>query len=392
METTLKEYPVSEVIEGFHYNELEAKGLYGLNGQLTIQPEFQRNYIYGDGKKDVAVIESMLKGYPLGLIYFSTTDDGRYEVLDGQQRITSIGRFVTGRFAIVWEGREQTFGSLPTNLQEKILDQSTLLVYHCAGTEQEIKQWFQTINISGVPLNNQELLNAIFSGPFITAAKKIFSNSGNAYMQKWLSYIKGDPKRQDVLATGLTWISDSQNRAVDAYLAEHRHDPNCDELKAYFDEVIDWVGLVFNRSPDKEMRGLDWGRLYREYHENHYDPAAVDARIDELRADGAVKRPRGIYEYVLGELGPTGRGDTKLLDVRIFEDSVKRQAYAAQTKTAKATGTSNCPACAHDGTEKVYKLAEMEADHVKAWSTGGASTLANCAMLCTFHNRSKGNR
>ncbi len=175
MKTELKQYTVEDVIDGFVYNELEGKGLFGLAGKLVIQPEYQRHYIYGDGKKDVAVIDSLLKGYPLGLIYFNVDDvNDRLEVLDGQQRITSVGRFVTGKFAIKVGGKEQIFSSLSPDRQEKILE-SQLLVYHCEGTETEIKEWFETINIAGVPLNKQELLNAIYSGPFVTAAKAEYS-------------------------------------------------------------------------------------------------------------------------------------------------------------------------------------------------------------------------
>src|SRR3954468_14257523 len=204
MKTDLRHYTVREIVQGFVYNELEAKGLFGLAGDLVIQPEFQRNYIYNDGKKDVAVIDSLLKGYPLGLIYYNVAGDS-LEVLDGQQRITTIGRFVTGKFAIKQDGREQTFSSLPAEAKQKILD-SDLLVYHTQGTEKEIKEWFDTINIAGVPLNTQERLNAIYSGPFISKAKAEFSNSQNANMQKWSAYIKGDPKRQEILHAALEWV------------------------------------------------------------------------------------------------------------------------------------------------------------------------------------------
>ena len=209
MKTELKQYKVSDVVEGFVYNEFEGKGLYGLAGTLTIQPEFQRHYIYDDGKRDKAVIDSMLKGYPLGLIYFNRRADGGLEVLDGQQRITSIGRFVTSKFAIKdAHGNEQKFSSLSDEQKERITDAS-LLVYICEGTEDEIKAWFQTINISGVPLNDQELRNAVYSGPFVTAAKAEFSNSNNALLQKWAHYVKGDPKRQEVLEVALEWVAAS---------------------------------------------------------------------------------------------------------------------------------------------------------------------------------------
>ncbi len=252
MKTDLKHYSVEDVLKGFVYNELEGKGLFGFDGKLVIQPEYQRNYIYNDGKRDVAVIGSLLKGYPLGLIYFNV-EGQTLEVLDGQQRITSVGRFVTGKFAIKVDGREQTFSSLTKDQQRTILD-TRLDIYECDGNEDEIKAWFQTINIAGVPLNKQELLNAIYSGPFITKAKAEYSNSNNANMQKWQSYVNGDPKRQQVLEEALDWVASSQGLTIDAYLAQHRRDRDIAELKTYFTSVIDWVGGVFTRPPDKEMR------------------------------------------------------------------------------------------------------------------------------------------
>lgn len=387
MKTDLKHYTVAQIIEGFVYNELEAKGLFGLAGRLTIQPEFQRNYIYNDGKKDVAVIDSLLKEYPLGLIYFNVTADG-LEVLDGQQRITSVGRFVTGKFAIKLAGREQTFSSLPPEDQRKILD-SELLVYECAGTERDIKEWFQTINISGVPLNAQELLNAIYSGPFVTLAKAEFSNSANANNQKWGAYVKGDAKRQEVLAVALDWVASSQLLTTDAYLAQHRGDDSITGLETYFTSVIEWIGSVFTRSPDKEMRGLEWGRLYETYHSRSYNAAKVDADVARLLGDPAVGKRRGIYEYVLG-----GGTDPRLLAVRVFDEKVIATRYAQQTTKAEGDGVSNCPVCASGGNDnktRNYKRTEMDADHVTAWSKGGATDLANCEMLCVPHNRSKGN-
>lgn len=388
MKATLKKYSVREVVDGFVYNEYEGKGLYGLSGKLVIQPEYQRNYIYGDGKRDVAVVDSLLKGYPLGLIYFNSGEEG-LEVLDGQQRITSIGRFVTGKFAIKRGGTEQTFSSLPPEDREKILD-SVLLVYVCVGTESQIKEWFRTINIAGVPLNDQELLNSVYSGPFVTEAKAVFSNSRNAHQQKWSAYIKGDPKRQEVLAVALEWIANSKGILVDRYMADHRHDKTIDSLLTYFTSVIEWVGSVFTRSPDKEMRGLEWGRLYEEYHSNSYSPAKIEMRLAELRADPAVYNSRGIYEFLL-----SGEQQTQLLDVRFFDEKTKRKAYEDQTQKAEAQGKSNCPLCAigHSSTAgKIWSLREMDADHVTAWSQGGASDVANCQMLCSSHNRAKGNR
>ena len=388
MKTELKSYTVEQIIEGFVYNEFEGKGLFGLGDKLVIQPEYQRHYIYGDGKKDVAVIDSLLKGYPLGLIYFNV-DGEMLEVLDGQQRITSVGRFVTGKFAIKVNGKEQTFSSLPVEDQE-LLKQSMLLVYECQGTEKEIKEWFQTINISGVPLNNQELLNAIYSGPFVTKAKAEFSNSNNANMQKWSAYVKGDPKRQEVLEVALSWVAASEGQSVDAYLAKHRMDTDISGLKTYFTSVIDWVGTVFARPPDSEMRGLEWGRLYERYHGRPYNATAIDAEIETLRGDSAVTNNKGIYEYLLG-----GRAETQLLAIRLFDKNLKDMAYRRQTATARAEGMSNCPLCAigaNANKTRIYTQPEMDADHVTAWSKGGASVLDNLEMLCVTHNRAKGNR
>ena len=388
MKTDLKQYTVEEIAKGFTYNELEGKGLFGLSGKLVIQPEYQRHYLYNDGKKDVAVIESILKGYPLGLIYFNVEGD-MLEVLDGQQRITSVGRFVTGKFAIKLDGKEQTFSSLPKDEQRKVLDHE-LLVYHCEGAEKEIKDWFRTINISGIELNAQEVLNAVYSGKFVTAAKADFSNSQNANMQKWLSYIKGDPKRQEILEVALKWLASARGVTVDYYLAHHRDDAQITELKAYFTSVIDWIGSVFRRPPDKEMRGLEWGRLYETYHTTAYDPAKVDAEVEKLLSDPAVDARKGVYEYVLG-----GSKEPQLLQIRLFEEKTKALAYQQQTQKANAAGVSNCSLCAvgdNANKTRIYKRSEMDADHVTAWSKGGATDLANCEILCATHNRAKGNR
>jgi hypothetical protein len=386
METALKQYTVKEVCDGFLYNESEGKGLFGLSGRLTIQPEYQRNYIYADGKRDVAVINSLLKGYPLGLIYFNKISGNKLEVLDGQQRITSFGRYVTNKFAVKDEhGMEQYFRSLAADKQALILD-APLLMYECDGTESEIKEWFRTINIAGVPLNDQELLNAVYSGPFVTLGKAEFSNSQNANVQKWSAYIKGSVNRQDFWERALEWVS---RGAAGDYMSGHRTAQNIAEVKTYFNSVLDWVSVVFT-DVESEMRGLDWGALYETYHTQPYDPAAVSQEVRKLYGDPFVKKRSGIFEYILG-----GSSDTKLLEVRVFDEAVKRAVYEKQTAAATAGGTSNCPQCAignNANKSKLWKLAEMDADHVAAWSKGGKTSPENCEMLCITHNRAKGNR
>jgi hypothetical protein len=377
----------ADICDGFVYNQLEGKGLFGLSGKLTIQPEYQRNYIYADhgGKKEVAVIESLLKGYPLGLIYFNKVADDKFEVLDGQQRITSIGRFVTNKFAIMDDGNPKYFDSLPAD-QRAIIQNSKLLIYECEGLEKEIKDWFETINIAGVELKPQERLNAIFSGPFVTLAKAEFSNTQNANIQKWSAYVRGSANRQDFLERALDWVSKGD---IGGYMSLHRNDNNINELKTYFNSVIDWVSTVFvDVLP--EMRGLEWGRLYEQYHRKPYDPKKMSKDVTMLVADDFVKSRKGIFEFLLG-----GSSDTKLLEVRVFDTPVKRATYEKQTQEAEHNDKSNCPLCAvgHEANKRrIYKFAEMDADHVSAWSKGGKSSAKNCQMLCITHNRAKGNR
>lgn len=387
MKTTLRtNITVKDICEGFVYNELEGKGLFGLAGKLTIQPEYQRNYIYADGKRDVAVIESILKGYPLGLIYFNKVSDDVLEVLDGQQRITSFGRFVTNKFAIQDErGMQQYFDGIAADQRKKILE-TKLLIYECEGEETEIKDWFKTINIYGVPVNHQEIMNAVYSGPFVTLAKAEFSNSQNSNIQKWGAYITGSVNRQDFLERALDWVSKGN---IDEYMSRHRYDKDIKELKTYFNTVIDWVSTVFI-DVESEMRGLEWGRLYETYHNISYNPTKVSKQVRELYADPYVKNRKGIFEYILG-----GSKDTKLLDVRVFDEATKKSVYATQTAKAEKKGESNCPLCAlgHDANKsKIWKLADMDADHVTAWSKGGETNIKNCQMLCKTHNRAKGNR
>ncbi|MHB1641360.1 MAG: HNH endonuclease family protein [Acidithiobacillus sp.] len=388
MKTTLRtDITVTDICNGFVYNQLEGKGLFGLGGKLTIQPEYQRNYIYADGggKKEQAVIHSLLKGYPLGLIYFNKVGTDSFEVLDGQQRITSIGRFVTNKFAITDGGNPKNFDSLPADQQDRIR-KSKLLIYECEGTETEIKQWFETINIAGVPLNEQELFNAIYSGPFVTKAKEEFSNSQNSNIQKWSAYVKGSANRQEFLEKALDWVSKGD---IGSYMSKHRNNTNINELKTYFNSVIDWVSSVFT-DVLAEMKGLEWGRMYEMYHGKSYDPKKMLDAVRKLAADDEVTNHKGIFEYLLG-----GSSDTKLLAVRVFDEKVKKSTYAKQTQAAETRGGSNCPLCAigHDANEsRIYKLSEMDADHVSAWSKGGDSSAKNCQMLCATHNRAKGNR
>jgi len=389
MKSILKtDITIKDICDGFVYNELEGKGLFGLSGTLTIQPEYQRNYIYASesGQKEVAVIESILKEYPIGLIYFNKVSNNQFEVLDGQQRITSIGRFLTNKFAIKDEsGMEQYFSSIAADKRDLIL-KTKLVIYECEGAESEIKEWFKTINIAGVQLNSQELLNAVYSGSFVTLGKEEFSNNQNANIQKWSAYIKGNANRQLFLECALDWVSKGN---INNYMSSHRYDTNIKELKNYFNSVIDWVSTVFI-DIESEMCGLEWGRLYEQFKNEPYNPQDVSEKVKKLYADSYIKNRKGVFEYILG-----GSTETKLLQVRVFDEATKKSVYAKQLNDAENKDISNCPLCSlgHDSNKsKIWKLKEMDADHVEAWSKGGVTSIENCQMLCKTHNKSKGNR
>lgn len=385
------EWTIGDIVKGFIFDTNEGKGLFGMNGNLVIQPEYQRNYVYNDGKgRDVEVIESVLKGYPIGLMYFVETDEGKYEILDGQQRITTLGRFIneTNKFAVNDENdNPMYFSNFSLEKQQKILN-TPLTIYVCKGTSEEINEWFKTINIKGVPLNDQEILNAIYHGSFVNLARKVFSNPRNANIRKWSNYVKRDVLRQGYLEVALKWVS--QNNVAE-YMAKHKNDDNTEELENFFNSVIDWASGLFETTSSKIIQDLDWGNLYRSYHSNQYDKTKINKRVEELAADGYVNNKKGIVEFLLGN-------ETKpqLLNVRLFNDKNMLIAkYNQQTNEAKEKEISNCPLCAvgnNSNSKRIYKFEEMDADHITAWSKGGTTTIDNLQMLCKTHNRAKGNK
>lgn len=385
MNTTFRtDITVKDICNGFVYNELEGKDVYGLSGKLTIRPEYKYDDTNADRKKDVAVIESILKGYPIREIYFSKSSDDKLEVLFGQQFILSIGRFLTNKFSIIDEGHRRIFDSLADDKKSMILN-TIVPIFECEGTESELIEVLKAINI-GVPLTHQEKLNAAYSGTFVTLCKEEFGNSHNSNTDRWRFFIKGSAKRQDYLERALDWVSKGN---IEGYMSSHRHNTDIDELKTYFNSVIDWAeGQFITIRPD--MRVLDWGRLYEAHHKTAYNQKLVDEEVQKLYADSYVIFKKGIFEYVLG-----GSVDTKLLNVRVFDDATKKSVYSTQTTTAKANGVSNCPLCTvgHDANKsKIWTLKEMDADHVAAWSNGGGTNINNCQMFCLTHNREKGNR
>ena len=382
MKIELKHIAVRDLCAGYEDNA--DAGVVGYDGKLDIRPPYQREFVYKDRQRD-SVVETLRRKFPLNVMYWAVRDDGTFEVIDGQQRTISICQYVEGDFSISIDGHQMAFHNLQDDQQEQILDYE-LMVYFCQGTDSEKLDWFRTINIAGEKLTNQELRNAVYHGPFVTAAKKYFSKNGCPAYQIASDYMSGSPIRQEYLETAIDWINDGK---VDEYMRDRQQDTNASQLWLYFKGVIDWVATTFPKKR-KQMSSVKWGPLHTRYGGDELDPNHLEERVAALMADLQVKRKSGIYEFVLG-----GEADTKLLEVRVFDEPTKHAAYGAQTEKAQSARISNCAVCAaesNNNATRIYDLAEMEADHVTAWSKGGASDLSNCEMLCVLHNRSKGNR
>ena len=388
MKAEPKFFTVKELCEGFIWSAEEHKGLHGLGGKLIIQPEYQRNFLYAnnDSEKEIAVIESIRNGYPLGVLYFNQVADGMMEVLDGQQRVTSLGRFLADKFSIMLDGRPYKFRSLPKEIREKIENEQVMAYICTEGTEYEVMKWFTIINMGGIPINKQEERNASYYGPFVTKAKQVFSNKKNTKLAMWQRYIRGAADRQEILECALDWVSRGH---IDDYMKDHRYDTDIEELENHFNDVINWVKKTFY-DVTSYMRGLKWGDFYHDYGHKDYNLDELNEKVRALLADERVENNKNIYEYVLG-----GCEDDKLLELRVFDKSQKTILYNRQTNEARAAGISNCPDCVLEGKAnktKIWGFKEMEADHIKAWSKGGPTDLENGQMLCIRHNRLKGNR
>ncbi|GGI06090.1 hypothetical protein GCM10007368_09410 [Isoptericola cucumis] len=382
MEIKLHEITVRDLVEDYEDNDELGVRAYG--GKLDVRPPYQREFVYKDRQRD-AVIETLRRDFPLNVMYWAVQDDDTFEIIDGQQRTISICQYVEGDFSIPIDGHQLAFHNLQSDQQEQILNYK-LMVYFCQGTDSEKLDWFKTINIAGEELTDQELRNAVYHGPWVSAAKKYFSKNGCPAYQIGSDYMTGVAIRQDYLETAIEWINDGK---VDEYMRDHQHDTNANELWLYFMGVINWVKATFPKK-HAQMKSVKWGPLYNQYKDAHLDPAKLGARVEALMGDLDVKNKRGIYEFVLG-----GETDTKLLQVRVFDEKTKLAAYEKQTKKAKTDEVSNCPLCAvgtNANATRIYELSEMDADHVTAWSKGGSTDLSNCEMLCVPHNRSKGNR
>lgn len=356
--------PIREIANG--YKDSQENGVIGYNGQLNIRPAYQREFIYKDKQRN-AVIETINKGAPFGLIYWAKNEDGTFEVIDGQQRTISFCQYVNGEFSI----DDMYFHNLTEDKQNAILNYK-VMVCVCDGNDSEKLEWFKTINIAGEPLNAQELLNAVYTGTWLSDAKEKFSKSNCVAYKLAQKYVNGTPIRQDYLETALNWISDGN---VADYMAKHQHDKNANELWLYFQNVINWVVCIFGeKNYRKEMKGLNWGKLYNQYHNNQYDAAEIEKRVNELMANEEVTEKKGVYEYIL-----SGEDENLAckLSKRTFSNADKRTAYERQNGICPITG------------EKL-PIEEMEADHIVPWWKGGTTTLDNLQMISKTANKRKG--
>lgn len=361
MKIELKEITIREVAENYIDNDEE--GVVGYGGRLNIRPKYQREFIYKEKERN-AVIDTIRKGFPLNVMYWAVNEDGTYEVLDGQQRTISFCQYINNEFSILIDGFPKSINNL-TNTDKKQLLDYKLSVYLCEGNDKEKLEWFETINIAGLKLTAQELKNAIYSGEWVTSAKRYFSKSNSPAQDIAGKYLTGEANRQAYLETAISWIN---NGEIEGYMSKHQHDPNANALWTHLQNVINWVDLNFT-TYRKEMKGIDWGSLYREFGNEIFDTNKLETEIATLMMDDDVTSRKGIYPYVLTR-------NEKYLSIRAFTDSQKRAAYETQKGI--------CKKCS-----KKFEFGEMEADHITPWSKGGKTIPENCQMLCLDCNRRK---
>ena len=361
MNIELKEITIQELSDGFEDNNED--GVVGFGGKLDIRPPYQREFIYKDKQRD-AVINTITKNFPLNVMYWAVREDGTFEVIDGQQRTISICQYVDGDFAF----QNRYFHNLKADEKEKILNY-TLMVYVCSGTESEKLEWFKTINIAGEKLTEQELRNAVYTGSWVSDAKRYFSKSGCVAYNIGSDYLNGSPIRQEFLETAIDWISE---RKIENYMATHQHDPNATALWLYFQSVITWVNATFTVKRKKFMKGIQWGLFYNKYKDVVFDTKAIEEETARLIADDEVEKKSGIYAYILTK-------DERYLGIRTFSDSVKQKVYENQKGI--------CPICKNH-----FDISEMEGDHITPWVEGGKTIEENCQMLCKDDNRRKSSK
>ena len=359
MEIKLHEIKIRDIVDGYFDNNED--GIVGYGGKLDIRPPYQREFIYNEKERN-AVIDTINKGFPLNVMYWSKNGD-KYELLDGQQRTLSFCQYYNGDFSVDYKG----FGNLQKDLQDKFLDY-TLMIYICEGTPSEKLEWFKIINIAGEELSAQELRNSQYTGIWLHDAKRHFSKTGCPAYQIGEKYINAVLNRQGFLETALRWIANRDKIEIEEYMSQHQQDSDANELWMYYQSVIDWVNRLFPYYR-KEMKGVDWGILYNDYKNQSYNSEKMEDKIKELMMDDDVTKKSGIYYYLI-------TGQEKYLSIRSFTDNQKREAYERQKGIC-----NNC--------KKHFEIEEMEADHITPWHDGGKTISDNCQMLCRECNRRK---
>jgi len=363
MNITLTEIPIKDVVEG--YSDTQEEGVFGFSGKLNIRPKYQREFVYNDEKRE-AVIGTIMKNFPLNVMYWVKNSDGSFELLDGQQRTISIAQYFKGEFSF----DKKYFHNL-TNDEKKSFLNYKLMIYICQGTDSEKLNWFKTINIAGEKLTDQEMRNAVYTGEWLLDAKKYFSKTSCPAYHVASDYLSGSSIRQDYLERTLKWISNKEQTTIEDYMARHQTNSNASELWLYFSSVISWVKTLFP-TYRKEQKGIEWGELYNQYKDKSFNPNELEKRANSLMQDDEVTSKKGVYYYLI-------TGKEKYLNIREFSPSMKRETYEKQNGI--------CPIC-----KNKFHFDEMEGDHITPWVLGGKTEISNCQMLCRVCNREKSNK
>jgi len=370
MKIDLVPIKVRELCASYEDLSVNEEGITGYNGRLNIRPKYQREFVY-DEKKRNAVMETLWNGFPLNVMYWVKVGEDQYELLDGQQRTISICSFIAGEYMMDFDGNLLGFENMTGGQKNRILDYE-LQIYICEGNDEEKLKWFQTINIAGEKLTNQEILNAIYSGPWTTQAKRRFSKTGCVAYKIGSDYMNGSPIRQDYFETALRWISDAQDTTIKKYMAAHQQDTDADELWQYFQNVIHWIEVHFTTKYKKEMKGVEWGLLYNKYKDTTLTATTIGEEVARLMRDSDVQKKSGIFSYIFDH-------DEHHLGIRAFDDNTRREVYERQKGI--------CPICG-----KHFEIEQMEADHITPWAKGGRTIADNCQMLCQECNRRKSDK